>query len=134
MNSLQLYKQLLSLIIVMALSITSVISQTQIEIYNDGKVIFSDYVSNIDSIKIKRATQHQGKEYVDLGLPSGVKWATCNVGAETPEGYGDYFSHGEIETKLSYYESSYHGYCLFDYLPLSQDAANYNWGGKWRIT
>lgn len=133
MNSLQLYKQLLSLIIVMALSITSVISQTQIEIYNDGEIIFSDYVSNIDSIKIKRATQHQGKEYVDLGLPSGVKWATCNVGAETPEGYGDYFSHGEIETKLSYYESSYHGYCFIDYLPLSRDAANYNWGGKWRI-
>ena len=44
MNSLQLYKQLLSLIIVMALSITSVISQTQIEIYNDGEIIFSDYV------------------------------------------------------------------------------------------
>ena len=33
--------------------------------------------------------------YVDLGLPSGVKWATCNVGATKPEEYGDYFAWGE---------------------------------------
>ena len=43
-----------------------------------------------------------GHEYVDLGLPSGLKWATCNVGATSPEDYGDYFAWGEIETKSSY--------------------------------
>ena len=37
-----------------------------------------------------------GHDYVDLGLPSGTLWATCNVGATTPEGYGDYFAWGEI--------------------------------------
>ena len=37
--------------------------------------------------------------YVDLGLPSGLKWATCNVGADKPEGYGDYFAWGEVESK-----------------------------------
>jgi len=38
-----------------------------------------------------------GHEYVDLGLPSGLLWATCNVGATNPEDYGDYFAWGEIE-------------------------------------
>ena len=41
-------------------------------------------------------------EYVDLGL--SVKWATCNVGADSPEGYGDYFAWGEI---LPYYADGY---------------------------
>ena len=38
-------------------------------------------------------------EYVDLGLPSGTLWATCNVGAESPEEYGDYFAWGEVVPK-----------------------------------
>ena len=33
-----------------------------------------------------------GHAYVDLGLPSGTKWATCNVGASKPEEYGDYYA------------------------------------------
>ena len=37
----------------------------------------------------------QEHEYVDLGLPSGTLWATCNVGASKPEDYGDYFAWGE---------------------------------------
>lgn len=37
----------------------------------------------------------QTHEYVDLGLPSGTLWATCNVGASSPEEYGDYFAWGE---------------------------------------
>lgn len=40
---------------------------------------------------------YNGHEYVDLGLPSGLKWATCNVGASKPEDYGDYFAWGETE-------------------------------------
>ena len=40
---------------------------------------------------------NNGHEYVDLGLPSGLKWATMNVGATTPEGFGDYFAWGETE-------------------------------------
>ena len=47
------------------------------------------------------AQKHNGHEYVDLGL--SVKWATCNVGATTPEGYGDYFAWGETEPKDYYY-------------------------------
>lgn len=41
-------------------------------------------------------------EYVDLGLPSGTLWAACNVGADSPEEYGDYFAWGETEPKESY--------------------------------
>ena len=41
-------------------------------------------------------------EYVDLGLPSGTLWATCNVGADSPEQYGDYFSWGEVAPKGNY--------------------------------
>ena len=46
-------------------------------------------------------------EYVDLGLPSGTLWATCNVGAESPEEYGDYFAWGETESKTTYNWSTY---------------------------
>ena len=45
--------------------------------------------------------------YVDLGLPSGLLWATCNVGADTPEAYGDYFAWGETTTKSTYDWSTY---------------------------
>lgn len=41
-------------------------------------------------------------EYVDLGLPSGTLWARCNVGADSPEEYGDYFAWGEVDTKNVY--------------------------------
>ena len=46
-------------------------------------------------------------EYVDLGLPSGLLWATCNVGANAPEGFGDYFAWGETASKDNYDWSTY---------------------------
>ena len=48
--------------------------------------------------------------YVDLGLPSGLLWATCNVGANAPEEYGDYFAWGETQPK-DYYDWSTYQYC-----------------------
>ncbi len=53
------------------------------------------------------ADEHNGHEYVDLGLPSGLLWATCNVGANTPEEYGDYYAWGEVETKDNYEFETY---------------------------
>ena len=50
-----------------------------------------------------------GKE-VDLGLPSGTIWAGWNVGATSPEEYGDYYAWGEIATKKEYSEESYKYY------------------------
>ena len=43
-------------------------------------------------------------EYVDLGLPSGLKWAKCNLGASKPSDYGDFYAWGEIETKTTWAE------------------------------
>lgn len=45
--------------------------------------------------------------WVDLGLPSGLLWATCNLGAATPEEYGDYYAWGETATKEVYSWSTY---------------------------
>jgi hypothetical protein len=90
--------------------------------------------------------QHNGHEYVDLGLPSGLKWATCNVGADSPLEYGDYFAWGETTTKETYdpencptYELSIselqsQGYVDEEGNLMPQyDAATANWGGEWRM-
>lgn len=77
-----------------------------------------------------------GHEYVDLGLPSGLKWATCNVGADSPAEYGNYYAWGEISTKSSYTESNSKTYekSMNDISgdPV-YDAARANWGGTWRL-
>lgn len=101
-------------------------------------------------------TVKEGVQAVDLGLPSGLKWASCNVGATKPEEFGDYFAWGETEPKASYDWSTYKWckgasdaltkYC-FDpsywggtgqmdnkkQLDLADDAANANMGGDWRM-
>ena len=74
-----------------------------------------------------------GHDYVDLGLPSGLKWATCNVGATTPEGYGDYFAWGETNTKSTYSLDTYTYTDNKPVLDLADDAANANWGSAWRM-
>ena len=96
---------------------------------------------------------YNGHDYIDLGLPSGTMWATCNVGADNPEGYGDRFAWGETQPKAVYTDSNYvysHGgyddftkYCTkpeFGYngftdnlktLQPSDDAATVNWGEGW---
>ena len=93
--------------------------------------------------EIQKSTSNManGHEYVDLGLPSGLKWATCNVGANKPEDYGDYFAWGEVNTKSEYSPKKYKfGFLMTGFLNLitiggikKYDAARYNWGGKWRI-
>lgn len=77
-----------------------------------------------------------GHEYVDLGLPSGLKWAKCNVGANTPEEYGDYFAWGEIAPKSEFYEEN----CKTFYKDITDisgnpkyDVARSHWGGTWRL-
>ena len=91
---------------------------------------------------------------VDLGLPSGIKWASCNVGAEKPEDYGNYYAWGEVLPKEDYSLATYkyaNGYDkLTKYcnnasygdngftdnkttLEPEDDAAHVNWGGSWRM-
>ena len=78
--------------------------------------------------------KYNGHEYVDLGL--SVKWATCNVGANKPEDYGNYYAWGETSTKSTYYNnnSKTYGKRMNDIKGNSQyDAARANWGGTWRM-
>ena len=92
---------------------------------------------------------------VDLGLPSGIKWASCNVGAEKPEDYGNYYAWGEVLPKKDYpwatYKHAYgNGNKLTKYcnnasygdngftdnkttLDPEDDAAHVNWGDSWRM-
>ena len=77
-----------------------------------------------------------GYEYVDLGLPSGLKWAVHNVGASAVEDYGDYYAWGEIETKDSYTQqnSVTYGMPMEDISGDSQyDVARALWGETWRL-
>ena len=99
----------------------------------------------LDWVKIEEES-NDGHEYVDLGLPSGLKWATCNVGANNPEDYGNYYAWGETATKSEYttynsltYElgiSELQAQGIIDgnnNLTPQHDAARVNWGGDWRM-
>ena len=74
-------------------------------------------------------------EYVDLGLPSGLKWATCNIGATSPEEYGNYYAWGEVLPKDTYTEANSltYGKQMDDISGTQYDAATANWGGDWRM-
>ena len=76
-----------------------------------------------------------GHEYVDLGLPSGLKWATCNVGTGKPEEYGNYYAWGEITTKEEYTKrNNKTSKKILDISKRSEyDVARSCWGGSWRM-
>ena len=108
----------------------------------------SDAVKEIENTygNVGENGQHNGHEYVDLGLSSGLKWATCNIGANSPEEYGNYYTWGETETKETYDYCNHPTYDLTfsdlksqgyvdsegNLIPL-HDAATANWGGNWRM-
>ena len=99
----------------------------------------------VKSFKTRASTgTENGYGWVDLGL--SVKWATCNVGATSPEEYGAYFAWGETTTKSNYSNSNCPTYGLSISQLQSQgyidsegdlnpqyDAATANWGGNWRM-
>ena len=77
---------------------------------------------------------------IDLGLPSGTKWACCNVGAHTPEEYGSFFAWGETTGEKDYYTPSTYIHCddVYDCHNIGSDiagsqydAATANWGSPW---
>ena len=88
-------------------------------------ILFSVLVVGATLLQAQSITVHQtcgqngqvlvvdanGHNYVDLGLPSGTLWATCNVGATTPEGFGDYFAWGETSAKTDFGSNQSHYRC-----------------------
>lgn len=86
------------------------------------------------ALNLSAQNSHNGHEYVDLGL--SIKWATCNIGANTPQEYGDYYAWGETTTKSTYYASNCATWKV-DIGDISDapqyDAAATNWGGSWRM-
>ena len=84
--------------------------------------------------------KHNGFEYVDLGLPSGTRWARCNVGANSETSNGLYFPcGGTVAFSYLYYENEF-DFNKIKYngdkkatLHLDNDAAHIHMGGKWHI-
>lgn len=78
---------------------------------------------------------------IDLGLPSGTKWACCNVGASTPKQYGGYYAWGETQAKSMYNWETYQHGSFWDHVVnigsdiggTQYDAATANWGAPWRM-
>lgn len=112
-------------------------------------------VMSWDTVHAPEAPQPTG-DWVDLGLPSGLLWATRNVGASSPEDYGDYFAWAETSPKSVYYWTTYQYTCNDDgdgltkycnsssygcngftdnltTLQPSDDAATANWGSGARM-
>lgn len=113
----------------------------------DGQLNSADVVMVYNKIIDGQTNSHNNHEYVDLGLPSGTLWATCNLGATTPEQVGDYFAWGEnilvsykvsgIFNKFEFTKNSYlPGVTIsFGDLPVDKSplAILYRWGGKWNL-
>ena len=102
----------------------------------EANKIYYKQVSDMEYYPLTWEDYINSHEYVDLGLPSGLLWATCNVGATTPEEYGDYFAWGETTTKSEYTQANSltYGKSLNDISGNPQyDAATANWGGRWRM-
>ena len=100
----------------------------------DGEYKYGD----VRSFTTESSATITNREAVDLGL--SVKWASCNVGANSPEEYGDYFAWGEIVGKKDYSESSYRYYDggIYEFIGSSicgteYDVACLDWGTNWRM-
>lgn len=139
------------------LAFVTIANAQSMKVYKNGQLKAIYYVSKDDKVEFsddfpfpENNNMVNGHEYIDLGL--SVKWATCNVGAEKPEDYGDYFAWGETSPKNTYNWSTYKWckgsnntmtkYCTFSNygtvdnkttLELADDAAHVNWGGSWRM-
>ena len=91
----------------------------------DGPVDLLCYPENSEIILVEK--EPVGDDWVDLGLPSGLLWATRNVGATSPEDYGDYFAWGETTPK-SVYDWTTYIYCNGDYDQLTKYCNKWSYG------
>ncbi len=153
-------KKILILLFFVATFSVAGYSQTyHYDVNGDGVVTAADVTALYDYMlgNVPSGDEPSGDEheYVDLGLPSGTLWATMNVGANSPEEYGDYFAWGETTPKdvcawstykwcmgseytmTKYCTNSSYGYNGFvdnkTELDPEDDAATANWGPEWRM-
>ena len=145
--------------ILLLLSISHIaFAQLKLYVYENNGETTEFIASNVDSIAftapgtypVDPNSDDYIEEFIDLGL--SVRWAPCNIGANRPERYGDYFAWGETSIKSNYNISNYiwfdidsgtiikyctdDGVGTLDYniiLDVSDDAARVNWGNGWRI-
>jgi hypothetical protein len=130
---------------------------TVMKVWKGGNVTSSISTADIDSVTFGSNTQNNvtnlgdgvylinGHKFVDLGLPSGLLWATCNIGAKAATDDGNYYAWGETTTKDTYnwstykYGSSQYNLTKYDstdgktVLENSDDAAYVNWGSSCRM-
>lgn len=118
-------------------------SQTMNIHYKNGQTVQYN-MNNIDYVEYTEDNPNNAQvssgEAVDLGL--SVKWASCNVGATSPEQYGDKFAWGETETKSKFTRDNYLYYDSnneffvdigIDIGGSDYDVAHVKWGGNWRM-
>ena len=100
---------------------TTTIDLEVADVDGDGRVSIADVVGLVDLILEAAPTpgDDDDQDWVDLGLPSGTIWATRNVGASSPEDYGDYFAWGETEPKETYNWKTYK-WCNGSFYPLTK--------------
>lgn len=144
-------KGIIAVLFLTAASVQTAWAQEGMLVWRNGKFV-SFHIDEVDSIQFVNSFHDVKREYVDLGLPSGTLWATCNIGADSPEGYGDYFAWGETSTKADYSWGTYKycngtnttitKYCTnssYGYvdnkkeLEAMDDAATANWGEDWQM-
>jgi uncharacterized protein (TIGR02145 family) len=116
--------------------------EDRFDLNDDGDVNITDVILLVNYILGKTNGNNATGQAIDLGLPSGKKWASCNIGATKPEEYGCYFAWGETEEKDVYDVESYvHSdgtysscYDIGRYINGTEyDVAHVKWGDKWQI-
>ena len=145
-------KKIFTLIALLTMTIGAMAQGQYFYEWKDGKYVQRS-LAEVDSITFSLPeSAEKAYKYVDLGLPSGTLWADRNVGADSPEDYGDYFAWGETEPKSTYNWSTYKWcqgsndtmtkYCTKSnygtvdnkaVLDLEDDAAYVNMGKDWRM-
>lgn len=147
-------RNILAALLLMVAGLQTTRAQKMIVVLSDNQTVKYD-VSQIEYVMFEESDDDT-HEWVDLGLPSGTLWATCNVGAENPEDYGDYFAWGETtgynSGKTNFAWSTYKycngsnttmtKYCTSSSygtvdnkteLEAMDDAATANWGSGWQM-
>ena len=149
-------KKIFFTLITFIVAIAANAQENTVKVYgydSEGKLNYTPLFISSENVKVVYEKDH---EYVDLALPSGTLWATCNIGASKPEEYGDYFAWGEVapnngippkdEYNWTNYkwsegsEKSITKYCYNEIygtvdkkevLDPEDDAAIANWGNNW---